>query len=101
MVRSVTYGWRTSIEFSRALDWKGIWIEEQSKDTDLQKGTKQAERLKISKPGKNQLGERKEQSADRRVVPRCSVQSHKVTDLEDAEGQDREAMEMTKGRIVE
>uniref|UniRef100_M1DIX5 Integrase core domain containing protein n=1 Tax=Solanum tuberosum TaxID=4113 RepID=M1DIX5_SOLTU len=50
---------------------------------------------------KNQVGERKEQSAVRRVVLRCSVGSPKVTDLEDAEGQSRRAMEMTKGRITE
>ncbi|WMV41639.1 hypothetical protein MTR67_035024 [Solanum verrucosum] len=54
-----------------------------------------------SPKGKNQIGERKEQSVDRRVVPRCSVGSHKVTYLEDDECQGRKAMEMTKGRLAE
>uniref|UniRef100_M1C490 Meiosis-specific protein ASY3-like coiled-coil domain-containing protein n=1 Tax=Solanum tuberosum TaxID=4113 RepID=M1C490_SOLTU len=40
-----------------------------------------------SPEGKNQVGERKEQSTDRRMVPRCSVELPKVTDLEDVEGQ--------------
>uniref|UniRef100_M1DKU2 Putative plant transposon protein domain-containing protein n=1 Tax=Solanum tuberosum TaxID=4113 RepID=M1DKU2_SOLTU len=54
-----------------------------------------------SPEGKNQVGERKEKSADHRVVPRCSVGSPKITDLEDVEGQGREAIEVTKGRIAE
>uniref|UniRef100_M1DTW8 Uncharacterized protein n=1 Tax=Solanum tuberosum TaxID=4113 RepID=M1DTW8_SOLTU len=33
----------------------GIWIEEQSKDTNLQKGMKLAERIKKSKPGDRQV----------------------------------------------
>ncbi|KAG5605710.1 hypothetical protein H5410_027202, partial [Solanum commersonii] len=33
----------------------GIWIEEQSKDTKLQKETKQAERMKKSKPSDRQV----------------------------------------------
>uniref|UniRef100_M1DWE3 Putative plant transposon protein domain-containing protein n=1 Tax=Solanum tuberosum TaxID=4113 RepID=M1DWE3_SOLTU len=37
----------------------------------------------------NQVSDGKEQSSDRRVVPRCSVGSPKVTDLEDAECQRR------------
>ncbi|WMV09962.1 hypothetical protein MTR67_003347 [Solanum verrucosum] len=49
----------------------------------------------------SQVGERNEQLTDRRVVPRCSVRSPKVTDLEDAEGQDKEAMKLAKGRIAE
>lgn len=51
--------------------------------------------------GENQVGERKEQSANRRVVPRCSVGSPKVTELEEAEGQDRKGKTLTKGRIAE
>jgi len=51
--------------------------------------------------GESQFGNKKEQSACRRVVPRCSVGSPKVTELEDAEGQSRKAMNMTKGRIAE
>uniref|UniRef100_M1DQM7 Uncharacterized protein n=1 Tax=Solanum tuberosum TaxID=4113 RepID=M1DQM7_SOLTU len=51
--------------------------------------------------GKNQVGERKEQSAYHRVVLRCRVGSPKVTNLEDAEGQGRSAIVMTKGRIAE
>uniref|UniRef100_M1DVP7 Uncharacterized protein n=1 Tax=Solanum tuberosum TaxID=4113 RepID=M1DVP7_SOLTU len=51
--------------------------------------------------GKKQVGERKEQSTDHRAVPRCSVGSTKVTDLEDAEGEGRKVMELTKGRIGE
>ncbi|WMV41175.1 hypothetical protein MTR67_034560 [Solanum verrucosum] len=54
-----------------------------------------------SPEGKNQVGQRKEQSANRRVVPRCSARPPKVTDLEDAEGQGKKAMELTKGRIAE
>ncbi|KAH0669381.1 hypothetical protein KY285_023539 [Solanum tuberosum] len=38
-----------------ALPVEGIWIEEQSKDTNLQKGTKQAERMKKSKSGDRQV----------------------------------------------
>uniref|UniRef100_M1D9M5 Putative plant transposon protein domain-containing protein n=1 Tax=Solanum tuberosum TaxID=4113 RepID=M1D9M5_SOLTU len=49
--------------------------------------------------GENQVGERKGQSADRRVVPRYSVGSPKVTDLEDAEVQEKRAMKLAKGRI--
>ncbi|WMV37141.1 hypothetical protein MTR67_030526, partial [Solanum verrucosum] len=49
----------------------------------------------------NQVGERKEQSADCRVVPRCIVRSPKVTDLEDVKGQDRKAMKLAKGCIAE
>uniref|UniRef100_M1DW85 Uncharacterized protein n=1 Tax=Solanum tuberosum TaxID=4113 RepID=M1DW85_SOLTU len=33
---------------------EGIWIEEQSKDTNRQKGTKQIEELKKGKPGDRQ-----------------------------------------------
>uniref|UniRef100_M1DSY5 Uncharacterized protein n=1 Tax=Solanum tuberosum TaxID=4113 RepID=M1DSY5_SOLTU len=40
----------------------------------------------------------KGQSACHRVVPRCSVGSPKVTELEDAEGQSKKAMELTKRR---
>ena len=54
-----------------------------------------------SPEGKNQVGKRKEQSADRQVVSRCSVGSPKVTDLKDVEDQGRKAKEMTKGRIAE
>ncbi|WMV13977.1 hypothetical protein MTR67_007362, partial [Solanum verrucosum] len=46
------------------------------------------------------LARERSKSADRRVVPRCSVGSPKVTDLEDAEGQCRRAMEVTKGWIA-
>ncbi|KAH0723849.1 hypothetical protein KY290_006567 [Solanum tuberosum] len=74
----------------------GIWIEEECKDTNVQKGTNVP-----SSEGENQVGERKEQSADRRVVPRCSVGSSKVTDIEDAEGQDRKAMKLAKRHITE
>uniref|UniRef100_M1DJA5 CCHC-type domain-containing protein n=1 Tax=Solanum tuberosum TaxID=4113 RepID=M1DJA5_SOLTU len=42
-----------------------------------------------------------EQSMDRRVVPRCSVRSPKVTDLEDVEGQGRKTMKWAKGWITE
>ncbi|WMV09744.1 hypothetical protein MTR67_003129, partial [Solanum verrucosum] len=76
------------------------WIEEQSKDTNLQKGTKRAERRKkrdvLSLEGESQAGERKEQLEDHRVVPRCSIKSPKVIDLEDSEGQCKKAMEWTK-----
>ena len=51
--------------------------------------------------GRNQAGDGKEQSANHRVVLRCSVGSPKVTDLEDVECQGRRAMEMTKGWITE
>uniref|UniRef100_M1DMH3 Uncharacterized protein n=1 Tax=Solanum tuberosum TaxID=4113 RepID=M1DMH3_SOLTU len=54
-----------------------------------------------SPEGENQVGERKEQSADRRVVPRCSARSPKVADLEDAEGQRKKAMKWVKGVIGE
>ncbi|KAG5599406.1 hypothetical protein H5410_030776 [Solanum commersonii] len=35
------------------------------------------------------------------MVPQCSVGSSKVTELEDAEGQRKKAMELTKGRIAD
>uniref|UniRef100_M1DT91 Uncharacterized protein n=1 Tax=Solanum tuberosum TaxID=4113 RepID=M1DT91_SOLTU len=55
----------------------------------------------LSPEGENQVGERKKQSADHRVVLQCSVRSPKVTDLEDAEGQGKKTMELTKGQITE
>ena len=55
----------------------------------------------LSPEGKDQVGDEKEQSACRRVFPRCSVGSPKVTELDDAEGQSNKAMELTKGRITE
>uniref|UniRef100_M1DJN1 Uncharacterized protein n=1 Tax=Solanum tuberosum TaxID=4113 RepID=M1DJN1_SOLTU len=59
-------------------------------------------RFQCAKPeGENQFGERKEQSACRRVVPRRIVRSPKVTALEDAEGQSKKALKLTKGRIAE
>ncbi|WMV25142.1 hypothetical protein MTR67_018527 [Solanum verrucosum] len=59
-------------------------------------------KFQCSKPEReNQFGERKEQSASRRVVLRCSVGSPKVTELEKAEGQRKKAMELTKGWIAE
>ncbi|WMV58286.1 hypothetical protein MTR67_051671 [Solanum verrucosum] len=58
-------------------------------DSNGQKGTRQLkERRNYSVPspeGENQVCERKEQSACRRMVSRCSVVSPKVTELEDAE----------------
>ncbi|KAG5615714.1 hypothetical protein H5410_015538 [Solanum commersonii] len=54
-----------------------------------------------SPKGKNEVGERKEQSADRRVVLRSRVGLPKVTNLEDAEDQGRKAMKLTKGWIAE
>uniref|UniRef100_M1DG25 Uncharacterized protein n=1 Tax=Solanum tuberosum TaxID=4113 RepID=M1DG25_SOLTU len=78
------------------LEIMGIWIEEQSMDTNEQKGTSMP-----SPEGENQVGERKEQSASSRTVPRCSAISPKVTELEVAEGQSKKAMELTKGRIAE
>ncbi|WMV13530.1 hypothetical protein MTR67_006915 [Solanum verrucosum] len=43
--------------------------------------------MKKGKSGKNQVGKRKEQSADRQVVPRCNDRLPKVTDPEVAECQ--------------
>ena len=54
-----------------------------------------------SPEGENQVGERNEQSVDRRVVPRCSVGSPKVTELEEAEGQGKKARTLNKGWIAE
>uniref|UniRef100_M1DWY9 Uncharacterized protein n=1 Tax=Solanum tuberosum TaxID=4113 RepID=M1DWY9_SOLTU len=51
--------------------------------------------------GENQVGEREEQSVDHRMVPRYSVRSPKGTELKDAEGQSKKAMELTKGRITD
>uniref|UniRef100_M1DDP2 Uncharacterized protein n=1 Tax=Solanum tuberosum TaxID=4113 RepID=M1DDP2_SOLTU len=51
--------------------------------------------------GENQVSNEMEQSACHRTVPRCSVRLPKVTELEDAEGQSKRAMELTKGRIAE
>ncbi|WMV25106.1 hypothetical protein MTR67_018491 [Solanum verrucosum] len=62
-------------------------------DTNLQKVMKRVERRKNSRvpssEGENQVCDRKEQSACRRVVPRCSVGSPKVTELEDAKCQSK------------
>ena len=54
-----------------------------------------------SPEGRNLVGDRKEQSVDHRVVPRCSERSPKVTDLEDVECQGERAMKETKGRLAE
>ncbi|WMV33037.1 hypothetical protein MTR67_026422, partial [Solanum verrucosum] len=51
--------------------------------------------------GENLVGERKEQSASHRTVPRCSAISPIVTEPKDVEGQRKKAMELTKGRIAE
>uniref|UniRef100_M1DA75 Integrase core domain containing protein n=1 Tax=Solanum tuberosum TaxID=4113 RepID=M1DA75_SOLTU len=51
--------------------------------------------------GENQFGDKKEQSACRRTVPSCSALSPKVTEPEFAEGQCRNEMNQTKGRIAE
>uniref|UniRef100_M1DG09 Uncharacterized protein n=1 Tax=Solanum tuberosum TaxID=4113 RepID=M1DG09_SOLTU len=51
--------------------------------------------------GENQVGNRKKQSACRRIVPRCSTPSPNVTKLEVTEGQCRKAMNQTKGQIAE
>ncbi|WMV45600.1 hypothetical protein MTR67_038985, partial [Solanum verrucosum] len=48
----------------------------------------------------NQVGDRKKQSARRRTVPRCIAITPKFTELEDAKGQSKKAMELTKGRIA-
>uniref|UniRef100_M1DFC0 Uncharacterized protein n=1 Tax=Solanum tuberosum TaxID=4113 RepID=M1DFC0_SOLTU len=79
----------------------GIWIEEQSKDTNRQKGTKQTEEVKKRKFGRNQVVDKKGQSANRRTVPRCKERSPKVTDLEDAECQGKKAIEKSIGRFTE
>uniref|UniRef100_M1DU77 Uncharacterized protein n=1 Tax=Solanum tuberosum TaxID=4113 RepID=M1DU77_SOLTU len=76
----------------------GTWIEEQSKDTNLQEGSKRDERMKKRK---HQVGENKQQSANRRMVMRCSIGSPKVTNLVDGEVQRIKAMELTKGKIAE
>ncbi|WMV41899.1 hypothetical protein MTR67_035284 [Solanum verrucosum] len=54
-----------------------------------------------SPEGENQVGERKEQSADHRVVPQCSVRSPKVAELDDYESQSKKAMKWVKERIAE
>ncbi|WMV24592.1 hypothetical protein MTR67_017977 [Solanum verrucosum] len=74
-------------------------------DTTGAKRNKAAERTKKgsvpSPEGENQVGDRMEQSTSCRTVPRCSVRSPKVTEREDAEGQSKKVMELTKGRIAE
>jgi len=54
-----------------------------------------------SPEGENQVGDRKEQSVRRRTVPRCIAIPPKVTELEDAKGQSKKAIELSKGRIAE
>ncbi|WMV58847.1 hypothetical protein MTR67_052232 [Solanum verrucosum] len=70
-------------------------------DTNLQKGTKRAERTKnFSVPsleGENQVGETKEHSASRRVVLRCSVGSPKVTNLRKLKTKARRRWNRSKG----
>ncbi|WMV50336.1 hypothetical protein MTR67_043721 [Solanum verrucosum] len=74
-------------------------------DTNEQKGKRQLkEQRKSSVPspeGENQVGHRNEQSTSGQMVPRCSTISPKVTELEDAEGKSKKAMELIKGRIAE
>ncbi|KAG5606400.1 hypothetical protein H5410_027892, partial [Solanum commersonii] len=77
----------------------GIWIEERSMDTNEQKGTRQLKERRTE--GENQVGDRKEQLASRRTVLQCSARSPKVTELEDVEGKSKNAIELTKGRIIE
>uniref|UniRef100_M1DYZ5 Uncharacterized protein n=1 Tax=Solanum tuberosum TaxID=4113 RepID=M1DYZ5_SOLTU len=55
-------GLRTIIEEKR-LSTNGIWIEEQSKKTNMQKGTKQTEEVKKGEPD-----DRQEHLANRRVA---------------------------------
>ncbi|WMV08239.1 hypothetical protein MTR67_001624, partial [Solanum verrucosum] len=54
-----------------------------------------------SPEGQNQIGDRKEQSASHRTVPRGSAISLKVTELEVIEGQCRQTMNQTKRQITE
>uniref|UniRef100_M1DXG4 Uncharacterized protein n=1 Tax=Solanum tuberosum TaxID=4113 RepID=M1DXG4_SOLTU len=54
-----------------------------------------------SPKGQNQFDERKEQSACHLVVPRCSVGSPKLTEVEEVEGQSKKAKKLTKGRIAD
>uniref|UniRef100_M1DL74 Integrase core domain containing protein n=1 Tax=Solanum tuberosum TaxID=4113 RepID=M1DL74_SOLTU len=54
-----------------------------------------------SPEGENQVSYSKEKSACRKMVPRCSVRSPKVTEREDAEDQSKKAMELTKRWIAE
>uniref|UniRef100_M1DN65 Uncharacterized protein n=1 Tax=Solanum tuberosum TaxID=4113 RepID=M1DN65_SOLTU len=56
--------------------------------------------VKRSALGEYQVGDKKEQSARCRTVPRCIAITPKVTELEDAEGQSKKAMELTIGRIA-
>ncbi|WMV14061.1 hypothetical protein MTR67_007446 [Solanum verrucosum] len=49
--------------------------------------------------GENQVSDKKEESASRRTVSRCSAISPKVSELEDTQGQSKEAMVLTKGWI--
>uniref|UniRef100_M1DZS1 Uncharacterized protein n=1 Tax=Solanum tuberosum TaxID=4113 RepID=M1DZS1_SOLTU len=55
----------------------------------------------LSAEGENQVDERKEQLADRRTISRCSIKSPKVKELEEAEGQDKNAMKLANRRITE
>uniref|UniRef100_M1DMK2 Uncharacterized protein n=1 Tax=Solanum tuberosum TaxID=4113 RepID=M1DMK2_SOLTU len=54
-----------------------------------------------SPEGENLVSERKEQSASRRTVLRCSAISPKVTEPEDAKCKRKTAMKMTKGQIAD
>ncbi|WMV25471.1 hypothetical protein MTR67_018856 [Solanum verrucosum] len=49
----------------------------------MKRGERRKKRDMPSPEEQNQVGKRKEQSVDRQVVPRCSIRSPKVTDLEE------------------
>uniref|UniRef100_M1DRB1 NTGP4 n=1 Tax=Solanum tuberosum TaxID=4113 RepID=M1DRB1_SOLTU len=56
------YGQNNNMGYLNYMHMNGIWIEEQSKDTHLQKGTKRAERMK-----KYKFGDRQDYLASRRM----------------------------------
>uniref|UniRef100_M1AU21 Extensin Ext1 n=1 Tax=Solanum tuberosum TaxID=4113 RepID=M1AU21_SOLTU len=78
---------------------KGFSIQLSEEDVKL---SRIHDQLIVPSPeGENQVGDRKEQSASRRTVPRCSAISPKVTKLEVLEGQSKKVMELTKLRIAD
>ncbi|KAG5632586.1 hypothetical protein H5410_004303, partial [Solanum commersonii] len=72
------------------------WDEEQTKNTNRQKGTKQAEEMKKGEPEDHQEHSTCHQSADRQVVPRSQDRSPKVKDLENAKCEGEKEMKEVK-----
>uniref|UniRef100_M1BZK2 Uncharacterized protein n=1 Tax=Solanum tuberosum TaxID=4113 RepID=M1BZK2_SOLTU len=55
----------------------------------------------VNPEGRNQVGDKNEQSTNHRTLPRSKVTTPKVTELKDVEFQGKKAMEEVKGQLAE